>query len=101
MMRCLNEQDSRCIYCRRVILPRVCRKAVMAAVQKNLTHLFRDIRVATIEHRVPVANGGTNTGGNVVAACEECNNERSWMGDRKQINLRASVDNANCGEPDA
>jgi 5-methylcytosine-specific restriction endonuclease McrA len=33
----------------------------------------------TMDHKVPVARGGTSSRGNVVVACKDCNSEKKYL----------------------
>lgn len=63
MDRMMEAQGGRCFYCRKP--------------------MRRDVRArhpdrATIEHRVPVSDGGSDRDGNIVAACRACNARKGW-----------------------
>src|SRR5437870_11164952 len=48
-------------------------------------------RSLTMDHVVPVARGGRSARGNVVAACQECNNRKKLMTPAEQL-LTTPVD---------
>lgn len=51
----IHQQDGKCFYC-----------------DKSLTK-----ELATIDHLLPISRGGTHHIGNLVAACEDCNLDKS------------------------
>ena len=51
-----RKQATRCYYCRQVFGPNELR---------------------TFDHKIPISRGGSNKPGNLVVACEECNNEKA------------------------
>lgn len=53
----LRSQNHRCFYCGKVL----------------------SNRLATVDHKIPMSRGGTNTRENIVAACSKCNNDKESM----------------------
>jgi len=70
-----SEQDSQCFYCR-----------------TEITHYSKRHNSLDVDHRVPVARGGTDERSNLVAACRSCNRGKGDMseGDWRAI-LRRRV----------
>lgn len=46
------------------------------AVVKAVDHRSHHDRVATVDHIVPLAKGGTSAKSNLVTACRRCNNDK-------------------------
>lgn len=59
MGRMISEQNGRCCYCGKVL--------------RRARHPDR----ATIEHRIPLAAGGSSRSTNIAAACRDCNSRKS------------------------
>lgn len=62
---CVAEQKGRCHYC-------------LAPLRKKPIRAEEHLR-ATIDHVVPLSAGGKNCRGNVVAACQSCNQAKGSM----------------------
>ncbi len=60
----LRKQGGRCLYCTQPI----------------------SVKQATAEHRKPIARGGTDTAGNIDAACKACNTAKGWL-TKREFNL--------------
>lgn len=65
----VHQQDHRCAYC----------KKRMIYESRHDSDKFNHPRRATLDHVVPLAAGGRNDAGNIVAACLECNTAKGSM----------------------
>jgi hypothetical protein len=79
----LLRQKHKCFFCRvplvhiRSIHPdRIVRRTNYMLVFRDAGEIFA-VPFATVEHLVPLANGGTNDWNNLVAACSTCNKIRN------------------------
>lgn len=71
----LNKQNYRCYYCSVPI-----NLGVIINIEPGDLEMWQEttpkLEIATIDHLLPQAAGGTNLQSNVVAACRPCNNKR-------------------------
>lgn len=79
----LQQQQHRCHYCQqpimrlRAILPH-CRVSVdRGFIRFRGPEGYRLVRMATVDHRQPLRDGGTSDVSNLVAACWSCNQQRA------------------------
>lgn len=83
---CFQRQDGHCFYCReRFVAPRPRRKFSFLNARYH------------IEHKQPIACGGTNDRANVVLACERCNIEKGIWSAEEYLAALARRDGAKYG----
>lgn len=99
----LKKQYGKCAYCGRVIvrLSSIREDKRIKVTQCKVTYISRNgkrriDKIATIDHKIRIMDGGDNSDDNIVASCAQCNFERdrknyistkSWIcicGNRKQ-----------------
>lgn len=83
MLKRYEEQGGKCCYCDRVA----------AKDEEHMAQLgVSKRRLATSEHVIPQANGGTDHYSNIVMSCSGCNSARGIMSHHKFIELRQDED---------
>lgn len=70
-------QGGRCYYCNRRMWEKSAENMLDAQRRLGLTRTELSFRLCTAEHLIRKADGGTNSRGNIVAACSDCNCARN------------------------